>query len=172
MTSPFPARVTKVFVAFAAVFALFLGVQAASASAASINITPKSVKSADLVAPNYKTVAVGGTGFAAYKGNENVRVGLCSAGNIGVPALAPGCGLLDKTFFITNGGLLVGAVKLTPAAGQEGNAVFANDHFGQIPGQPENIDCEALQEAGSTCQIVVVDHETHTIIASTNITFE
>lgn len=172
MTSPFPARVTKVFVALAAVCALFLGAQAASASAATIGISPETVKSSELVAPSYKSVTVFGNGFAAYKGNPNVRVGLCSEGNIGVPALAPGCGLLDKTFFITNGGLLFGAVKLTAAAGHEGEAVFANDHFGQIPGQPENIDCEALQEAESTCEIVVVDHVSHTIIASADITFE
>lgn len=170
MSSPFPAGVAKPLVAFAAVFALFLGVQVASASAATIGISPEKVKSSDLVGPNYKTVAVVGSGFAAYKGNENVRVGLCSEGNIGSPALAPGCGLLDKTFFITNGGLLFGAVKLVPSTA--GKALFPNEHFGQIPGQPANIDCEALQAAESNCDIVVVDHATHTVIASADITFE
>jgi hypothetical protein len=172
MSSPFPAGVTKPFVALAAFLALFLGVQVASASAATIGISPEKVKSSELVAPSYKTVAIVGSGFLAYKGNENVRVGLCSEGNIGVPALAPGCGLLDKTFVITNGGLLFGAVKLVPAAEKAGTAVFPNEHFGQIPGQPENIDCAALQTAGSNCDIVVVDHSTHAVIASADITFE
>ena len=166
MTSPVPRGIAKPIVAFAALFALFLAVQVASASAASITIEPKKVKTSELTPPNYKTIGVAGTGFATYSGNPNVRVGLCTKANIGVPAVAPGCGLADKTFVIFEEWLF-GAVKLVPTA--EKTAVFANEHFGQIPGQPETFDC-----SGTACRIVVVEHkkEGTSIIASADITFE
>lgn len=145
MTSHLTKRFARRLAGITAMAALTIGVGAATAAAAEINVTPSS----GLSATEASVLSVTGSGFAA---SQKVSVGLCSAEKYGLLGI-PACGEMVEATANGSGQI---------STSVEVEKTTFNVHYNLPPlikiGQPETFTCAGEVGVDDDCEIWAVNH--------------